>query len=40
MMNGDKLNIKVVVFDETYNFAVNNFFHLRSFGVLNIQYKI
>jgi len=26
MSNGDKVNSKVVVFDEIYNFAVNNFF--------------
>ena len=31
MSNGDKVNIKVVALDEIYNFAANNFFHLRLF---------
>ena len=26
MLNEDKVNIKVVVFDENYNFAINNLF--------------
>ena len=26
MLNGDKANIKVVVLDEIYNYAVNNVF--------------
>ena len=38
MSNGDKVNIKVIVLDKIYNFA--NFFRLRLFCVLNIQYKI
>jgi hypothetical protein len=37
--NKDKVNIKVVVLDGIYNFAVQPF-NLRSFIVLNIQYKI
>lgn len=40
MLNRDEINIKVVALDEIDNFAVNNFFHLRSFEVSNIQYKI
>ena len=39
MSNGDKVNFKVVVFDEIYSFVVNNCY-LRSFGVSNIEYKI
>jgi hypothetical protein len=31
---------KLVLLDVIYNFAVNNFFHLTSFGLSNIQFKI
>jgi hypothetical protein len=40
MSNGDKVNIKVVVLNEIYNFAVKQSFHLRLFWVSNVQYKI
>ena len=36
MSNEDKLYIKVVVLDEIYNFEVQNFFNLRTFGSPNI----
>jgi hypothetical protein len=38
----NKVNIKVVILDEIYNFVVLNFFHLDSSDVqiLNIRFKI
>ena len=36
MSDEDELYIKVVVLHEIYNFVVQNFFYLRSFGCPNI----
>ena len=40
MFDKDELHTKVVVLDEIYNFVVQTFFYLRSFGCPNMQHKI
>jgi hypothetical protein len=39
MSDKEKVNIKFIVLNGLCNFAINIFFHLRSFRVSNIQYK-
>ena len=38
--DGERTKIKVVDLLELYNFVVDNFFHLNSFGVPNTHFKI
>ena len=40
MLNGGKKNIKVVVIDEIYNFAVNNIFIWNCFGAKYTIYDL
>jgi hypothetical protein len=39
MLNGEKINIKVIVLDKIYTFAINTFL-IWDFLVSNKQYKI
>ena len=38
ILNGDRINIKVVILDKIYNFAINNFF-IRALIVSNMQIR-
>jgi len=40
MFDKDELHTKVVVLDEIYNFVVQTFYYLRSFGCPNMQHKL
>jgi hypothetical protein len=42
MSNGDKVNIKVVVVDEIYNFMINNFLikNYLECQIYNIRFEI